>query len=423
MNGGARARRAMHSCGVWVLMLGLASWGGRLSLRAQEMPDPSLIHGRAIPAPELPDGVVTVRVVREAIGNNIVGQEVQVVAGNRTATATTDNLGRAEFQGLPRGAGARAEAIVEGERLESQPFVVPTSGGLRVILVAGLGRAAERRAREAEEAAKAPPVRGAVVLGGNSRVLMQFEDDVLQVFYVLEIVNNARHRVDPGGPLVIELPAGATGAATLEGSSPSASVEGRRLVITPPFVPGTTTIQVGFRLPHRASELVFEQLWPVPLKQVTVGVEKVVPELALTSTQLTATNEVRAGNGTVFLLGTGPALAAGTPLRVVLSNLPYHSRTPRDVALGLAAAMLALGAWLAVGSRGRQGESLAALARRRDQLLSELAQLEARRRAGTMPPERYTPRRQRIIGELEQIYGELDDRGAGPHGGGEDLAA
>ena len=44
---------------------------------AQDMPDPSLIHGRAIPAQELPDGTVTVRVVREAIGNNVPGQQVQ----------------------------------------------------------------------------------------------------------------------------------------------------------------------------------------------------------------------------------------------------------------------------------------------------------------------------------------------------------
>ena len=44
---------------------------------AQDMPDPSLIHGRAIPASELGDGTVTVRVVREAIGNNVAGQQVQ----------------------------------------------------------------------------------------------------------------------------------------------------------------------------------------------------------------------------------------------------------------------------------------------------------------------------------------------------------
>src|SRR4030095_9314341 len=73
---------------------------------AQDMPDPSLIHGRAIPAPDMPDGVVTVRVVREAIGNNIAGQQVQLTVSGRTRTATTDEQGRAEVTNLQRGAEA-----------------------------------------------------------------------------------------------------------------------------------------------------------------------------------------------------------------------------------------------------------------------------------------------------------------------------
>ena len=110
--------------------------------RAQDMPDPSLIHGRAIPAGELPNGTVTVRVVREAIGNNVPGQPVRITVGRTVQTATTDEQGRAEFKELPKGADAVAEVTVDGERLQSQPFNVPTSGGLRVILVAGIAKAA-----------------------------------------------------------------------------------------------------------------------------------------------------------------------------------------------------------------------------------------------------------------------------------------
>ena len=120
---------------------------------AQDMPDPSLIHGRAIPASDLADGIVTVRVVREAIGNNISGQQVQLTVSGRTRTATTDEQGRAEFTNLPKGEEARAEATVDGEQMTSQPFRVPTTGGLRVILVAGIAKAAERK--KAEEAAAA----------------------------------------------------------------------------------------------------------------------------------------------------------------------------------------------------------------------------------------------------------------------------
>ena len=184
-----------------LLGLLLGALGAVRPVAAQQMPDASLIHGRAIPAPELATGTVTVRVVRESIGNNVPNQSVKVTAGGATRTAATDDLGRAEFKGLPPGQDARAEATVDGEAMQSEPFMVPTSGGLRVILVAGIAKAAERRAAEAAENAAAPAVQGAVAFGGNSRVLMQFTDDLLQIYYVLEIVNSARTPVDIGGPL------------------------------------------------------------------------------------------------------------------------------------------------------------------------------------------------------------------------------
>ena len=167
---------------------------------AQDMPDPSQIHGRAIPAAELPDGTVTVRVVREAIGNNIGGQPVTVLVQGRTHTATTDDLGRAEFRDLPRGSEARAETTVEGEALVSEPFPVPSAGGLRVILIANIAGAAERRQQEEATALAAPPVQGLVVLGGDSRIVTEFQSDTLRVFYRLDIINSARTRVDIGRP-------------------------------------------------------------------------------------------------------------------------------------------------------------------------------------------------------------------------------
>src|SRR5688500_15151398 len=132
----------------WCLgVLGAGSLGGAWFLAAPAfaqvaMPDPSLIHGRAIPAAELADGTVTVRVVRENIGNNITGQDVSLTSEGSTRTVATDDQGRALFTNLPVGAPATAQAVVNGETLTSEPFTVPTSGGLRVILVAGLAQAA-----------------------------------------------------------------------------------------------------------------------------------------------------------------------------------------------------------------------------------------------------------------------------------------
>jgi hypothetical protein len=386
-----------------------------------QMPDPSLIHGRALPAPELPTGTVTVRVVRESIGNDAPGQTVRVAIGGTTVSATTDAMGRAEFKDLAVGQQGRATTTVDGEALESQPFNVPESGGLRVILVAGIAAAAERRAAEAAKAAAAPPSKGVVVFGGNSRVLMQFDNDSLQIYYVLEIVNNARTRVDVGAPLVVELPPGASQPTALEGSSKAGTLNGTRLTITGPFDAGTTPVQIAFRQTYPNSTWTLEQRWPAAFEQITVGVEK-VGTLTMASPQLPTTTDVTSDSGTVFVLGRGPALAAGEPMRVTLTNLPFESRTPRYVALGLAAALLALGGWMAFAG-GSRDTSRRTLTNRREALLQELEQLDAKRRDGSISAERHAARRQRVLQELESVYGELDQNTTGPQGGGEGVAA
>lgn len=408
--------------GVAVWALGVGAWALGLGIAQAQMPDPSIMHGRAIPAADLPTGTVTVRVVREALVNNIVGQDVEITAGGTSRAAKTDDQGRATFEGLPGGAAGRARTTVAGEELVSEPFTIPTAGGLRVILVAGLAEAAKQKAAQEAAAAKAPPVKGTVSFSPNTRVLMEFRDDALQVFYVLEILNTADAPVDIGGPLILDLPTGAAGATPLEGSSPSASVSGDRLTVTGPFAPGTTPVQLGYRLLYNRSNMTVEQRWPAPLEQLTVALEK-VGAVTMTSPQFSTVGEVNAESGTPFLLASGPAIPAGGTLSVELVNLPIHSPTPRYVALGLALAIIGVGAWFAFTSQTRGPDTRRRLLARRDKLLAELAGLEERRlRKGALDAAQEA-RRQRIVGELEQIYGELDETGAGPPGGGKDLAA
>ena len=128
-----------------------------------------MMHGKALPEPELPDGTVTVRVVREAIGNWLPGQTVQVRVDGRAVNARTDDQGRAEFSSAAarmrtcgRGDGGRRGA---GIRIRSR---VPSGGGLRVILIAGIAQAAERVRRQRRREQSAPPVKGVVSLGGDT---------------------------------------------------------------------------------------------------------------------------------------------------------------------------------------------------------------------------------------------------------------
>ena len=403
----------------FVLAFGMWGLGFGISPIAQQMPDPSLIHGRAIPAPEMKDGTVTVRVVRESLANNAPGQQVRVTVGKTTKTATTDESGRAEFIGLPAGE-ARAETTVDGETMQSQPFAVPTSGGLRVILVAGLAKAAERKKQEEAAELAAPVAKGVVSLGGDSRIVMEFNNDSLFAFYLLDIVNTARTRVDIGGPLRIELPSEAAGAQIREGSSKQAEVEGTHLTIHGPFAPGTTSVQVEFTLRFDDATQTFSQSFPISWPRAILGVEK-VGNLGLSSPQFANVTELPTENG-VYLLGQGSTLQAGTPLTFTLSNLPVHSRTARYTALGLALLIAGVGVWLMMDSKGSTAVDRKALMNRRDSLLGELAQLEAKRRDGSPLPEKSERRRLRILNELEQIYSELDAT-VGPRGGGEGIAA
>ncbi len=68
---------------------------GGSALAQINMPDPSVINGKALPAGDLQTGTITVRVVREAIGNNVVGQQVTVTVNGETKKAVTDEQGRA----------------------------------------------------------------------------------------------------------------------------------------------------------------------------------------------------------------------------------------------------------------------------------------------------------------------------------------
>ena len=110
---------------------------------------------------DLPLGTVTVRVGRGSLSNAAVGVDVvaSVTApGGKPSRRTekTKSDGRATFSALPVGAEFRAEAVVDGERLQTASFAIPAEGGTRLMLVskpdessgaASAGEPARRRAR------------------------------------------------------------------------------------------------------------------------------------------------------------------------------------------------------------------------------------------------------------------------------------
>jgi hypothetical protein len=384
-----------------------------LALSAQvAMPDPAQMAGIPLPAPELPAGTVSVRVVRERMGNNVVGQTVTLTGGGQTKSGTTDQQGRAEFTGFTAGTTVVASTTVDGEVLTSQDLPVPSSGGVRVALIAGVAEAAARAREAAEAAAKEPARQGIVVFGGESRIILEFQDDTPTMFYILDIVNGARTPIDIGAPLDIEMPAGAQNPTILEGSSRQATLRGDVVRVTGPFAPGTTSIQVGFSLPDIGQTYTLRQRWPAAFEQVFLAVEN-PGAVQLSSAQLPATETLNAEGGKTFVLASGGRMAAGDEMVVNISGIPAHSMTARYVAVGLAFAILAFGLLWAL--KPVRDASTAELVKDRDRLMRELVAIEERRAEGR-PKTKDAERRPALVAELERVLAAIEQSAEGGQG-------
>jgi hypothetical protein len=373
---------------------------------AQQMPDPSQMAGVPLPAPELADGSVSVRLMREQIGNNIAGHPVTLTGAGITKTAQTDAQGRALFTDFAPGTAVKAQAVVDGETLQSQEFTVPNRAGIRVALISGLKAAADRERAAAEAGAKEPPRPGIVTFGGESRIIAEFQDDNLQVFYILDVVNGARTPIDIGGPLIIELPREAVSATIMEGSSRLASVNGRFVTVRGPFPPGTTPVQIGYTMPTYSDTVTIEQRWPAALEQIFVAVEK-VGALKIASAQLPEQQEA-AASGQTFVMGRGSRLNAGQPLTLTLSGLPHRSTALRNGGVAVAALVLGLGAWAAFTGAPVRRAQTAHLDARREKLFNELVELERQHKTGRVDESRYAAKRSTLMTQLERVLGQLD---------------
>jgi hypothetical protein len=381
------------------------------SLAAQQMPDASQMAGQPLPAPDLPTGTVSVRLVRERMGNNVVDHPVTLKTADRTLSGKTDAQGRATFSSLAAGTRLTAEATVDGETLRSTEFAVPSTGGIRVALIAGLQAAAAREKAAREEAARQPARQGIVVFGGESRIILEFQDDNLQVFYLLDIVNNARTPIDVGEPMYVVFPEGAVGAAAMEGSSTLATVQGDRLRINGPFPPGRTQVQVGYRFPYNGDTAVLAQQWPAAFEQLFVAAEK-VGNLQISSPQFQQQQDATAG-GAPFLMATGGRLNPGDTLTITLSGLPHRSTIMRDIGIGAGVLIVLIGLWAAVTAPKSRREHVQELARRKEKLMADLVALEEQHRQRRVDDRRYVSRRQALMTQLERVMGELDRGGEG----------
>ncbi|MBI4486097.1 MAG: hypothetical protein HY655_08820 [Acidobacteria bacterium] len=369
-------------------------------LQAQfQMPDAKEMSGIPRPVDDLPDGTVSVRVIRGQLSNNLVGETVTLAGGGQTVTAKTDETGRAEFKGLAPGTLVKATTEIDGERLASQEFPFPGKGGVRMMLVA-----------TDKTAAAKPAVSGQVTIGGQSRIVIEPGDEVVAVYYLLTINNASSGPVDPPEPFAFEMPTDAVGTTVLEGSSPQAIATGTRILVKGPFAPGNTFVQAACELPVTSGTLEIAARFPAPFEQLEVVVKK-LGDTKLTSPAITSYHDLTA-EGRPYIGGSGRAVPADQEIKLVLSGLPHHSSTPRMLALFLALTIILAGVW--ASSRPAEAEPTRAAERkrliaRREKLFAELVRLEYDARNGRVDRGKYAARREELVSSLELVYGALEE--------------
>ena len=132
---------------------------------AAQPPDLRLMAGRPLPVADLPAGSVSIRVARKLPANAAAGIEVVATitaSGSeaKTIKAVTGPDGRAMFSNLPAGASFQAVAVVDGESLQTQPFPIPASGGVRSMLISALPAGPAPGAQGAGEEGGGAPEQG-----------------------------------------------------------------------------------------------------------------------------------------------------------------------------------------------------------------------------------------------------------------------
>lgn len=394
---------------VVVATLVLATSPAQAQMQGQgvDMPNAREMSGMPLPAGDLAPGSVTVRVVRGSLANPLPKQKVEITGG-ATAAGDTNDSGRIEFTGLPVGAKIKAHVTVDGERLESQEFALPSAGGIRVMLVA-LDPEMAKREEEDRRLAAEPPKPGIVVFGNQSRFVFEIGEEGLNVFNIFEIQNTARTPVDPTVPIVFELPAGADHAAILEGSSPQASLAGKMLTVNGPFAPGVTLVQFAYTLHYSGSSVTFSQRLPAALAQVTVIAQK-VGDLTISSPQIGQPRDMHA-EGEHYWVAQGPPLAAGSDVTVAFSGLPGAPTWPKNLAVTLAVLILLAGAFVAFRGPAAIGADAERkrLEAERERLFQQLTALETSHHAGAIDPHSYASRRRSLVVSLERVYAALDE--------------
>jgi hypothetical protein len=144
--------RRIRTVTVLLTLVASSGWGQETPAVLSTTPDlppgvvavPAEMSGQPLQVGDLPPGIVVVRVIRRTFSENVIGKTVTLLESmsGQVHESLTDANGRAQFADLSIGTVVEARATVDQEPLVSQAFALPAQGGVRLVLVAGVGATA-----------------------------------------------------------------------------------------------------------------------------------------------------------------------------------------------------------------------------------------------------------------------------------------
>ncbi|HEY7373685.1 MAG TPA: hypothetical protein VIF57_16100 [Polyangia bacterium] len=371
--------------------------------------------GNAVPEPTLPAGTleVVLRDEKDApIGKHpVVLGIVNKTGGVDVRRGTSDETGVAKFTGLPVGKDTGLAAVIDwhGLRLNTAPFAMPDSGGVRAEIRA-LARTSD------------PSV---VTIGAGGRIVLQMHEDSLNVLELLPLENTSDKMFDPGpGAFEIPLPEGFVGAQPQDnerkvdvrqnhGMAVHGAIVPKRSQLATPESQREQEVVFGFVLPYHGDTREFSQPAPNGIGALTLIIDQKLENLSASGPGVGARREQLFGGHKYWAIPIA-GVPPGGNLTFTLTGLPSHD-TMGPIVSGVLALLLVVSGFVFArrpdagtgpgGKRRTAAAERAQLVDRREELFAELVSMErAARTAGTPPP---VDQRRQLVGRLEQVYQDI----------------
>jgi hypothetical protein len=374
---------------------------------------PQLPESFSNEAPELPSGVLVVRVV-DAHGTPIPEVSVRVgamregeAAGAQEVRTGPDGTARVERLDT-EGVAYRLSTEYRGARFGAPPFQLSPGAGYQVQIVR-------------HEVSNSPRA----VLLWDARAEVRFKDDRAVVVVRLKVVNLTAMSLGgaeaqptafvPTDGLRFTIPAGHTAFVTQPSMSDVRLTEEGDAVVLRGSIPPTTSepVDVVFQYQMKLSggDVDLDMGMPLSVVSATV-ITEAPPGLTLSVTGMPAP-ELRTGEGDRVLI-TGVERRPDDPpissLHLHLGGIPRAAGPARTVASVVAAllVLLTLGYAIRRSRDVRVGRSRGELEAERDRVLDEMASLKRLRDEGEVGPMTFERRRRELTLWLASLLKELD---------------